>query len=348
VLRTLGLVVVASIATWGCSGGGGDQASGTGGSGGQGATGGSRSAGSITLTDFGPAFDAAYCAPLVTCGVYTTLAACEASTQFGETTEMLTAASDVETGIVSYDATAAAACIAALPADCIAIQQDVSAGSIVVPLSEVNLFTVTPACAKVLTGHATDVCYFQWECPSSTGCSVQPYCPAGTCCSGTCASLPLPAPSPLGGPCEPGNYKSCLVPGFCSNGTCIALPGEGESCGSPQPAGTTCGRLDDSCQPSTSGGTTGVCAKRAPVGAQCGTAASAGQSTVCVAAAGCHQDGLTTNYTCVAAPTLGDACSGPTDTEYCTSPLVCTANDMCGAAPPGVDCSGATQSSAHR
>jgi hypothetical protein len=305
--------------------------------------GGSGSAESITFTNFGPAFDAAYCAPLVACSVYTTLAACEASTQFGETTEMVTAASDVENGIITYDATAAAACIAALPTECNAIQEDYDSSHFV-PMSELNLFTVTPACAGVFTGHSTNICSFQWECPPGTGCSAQDYCAAGTCCSGTCMALTppsAPTAAPLGGSCPAGNPKDCLLPGFCGDGnTCITLPGEGESC-STASTDTLCGRLDDVCQPSISGGTTGVCVKRAPIGAQCATAqTSAGD---CVLAAGCSQvpsNNFTTLYMCVANPTLGDGCSGPTDITTCTPPLVCTANDVCGAAPAGVDCSG--------
>ena len=131
-------------------------------------------------------------APLVTCGVYTTLAACEASTHFGENTEMVTAASDIQNGIITYDATTAAACIAALPTECNAIQEDFLDSSHFIPMSEMNLYTVTPACAGVFTGHSTDICHFQWECPPGTGCSDQDYCAAGTCCSGTCTALTPP------------------------------------------------------------------------------------------------------------------------------------------------------------
>jgi hypothetical protein len=321
------LVVASAVAACGCGSGNSAPASGTGGQGG--------SAGSIALADFGAAFDAAYCAPLVPCGVYTSLAACEAAIHFGGTTQIVTASTDVQAGTITYDAAAAGACIAALPTDCTAIEPFVDT---TMPLSPLNLLAVTPACAGVFTGRlaAGAACQLSWECPPSAGsCSNAGASCAGTaCCVGICMDGAIPPPYPLGTNCE---IAYCLLPGFCgSSMTCAVLPGEGESC-----SGDLCGRLDDYCQRPASGGTTGICTKRIPIGQTC-PMPSIGQNDPCVLDGGCEPDPANlSTYVCTGQTTLGSPCSGGANDPLC-SPWACTADNVCGTPPPGPDCSGVT------
>lgn len=93
---------------------------GSGGMGGSsaGGSGGSEGAPLSSAAGFGPAFEHAMCEMLVPCGAYPDVATCEADTVFADGALLQTMVTDVQRGIVRYDASAAAACIAALPTGC--------------------------------------------------------------------------------------------------------------------------------------------------------------------------------------------------------------------------------------
>lgn len=327
--------VLALAVAVGCSGGsgGGSAPGGTGGNG-KGGTGGA--SGNVALADFGRAFEAAYCAPLVACGVYPDLTNCEAATLFAESNFVLTAVGAVGRGTSRYDAAAAAACIAALPSTCIVTQDSLQPTLLIdAPL---DLLRITTACANVFTGTLGQgaTCQSSLECGATApGCSPidQTTCSLTTCCPGTCQPLDFdPAflmPHPLGEDCT--NNNLCQLPAVCT-GTCTMPPADGEGC-NPS-AVFPCQRLDEFCDvPTSPPGATGTCTARLAVGADCG-------STEYVLARGCPLDGRcdangTGSSTCSVWQTLGGSCRSASD---CLAGLTCSAAGACAPVPTGMDC----------
>jgi hypothetical protein len=332
---SLGLALAVAI---GCSGGagGGSSTGGMGGTGGTGKGSAGGSSGSIAPADFGQAFEAAYCAPLVSCGVYPDLANCEAATLFAESNFVLTAIGDVGRGISRYDAAAAAACIAALPTTCIATQD--SFQPTLLSEAPLNVFLVTAACANIFTGTLAQgaTCQGSFECGASApDCSPidQTTCSLTTCCPGTCQPYVNidPAelmPHALGDECTDNNL--CQLPAVCT-GTCTVPPAHGAPCASS--GSYPCQRLDDFCEVSATDATTPTCTSRLAVGADC-------SSTEFVLAAGCPLDGrcvgdASGSSSCTVWQTLGGSCRFATD---CVAGLTCSAAGVCAPVPTGMDC----------
>ena len=325
------MVLVVAV---GCGGGSGGGSS-TGGTGGSGKGGAGGSSGSIALADFGQAFEAAYCAPLVGCGVYPDLANCEAATLFAESDAILTAVGAVGRGTSRYDAAAAAACIAALPSTCTVTEDSLQPTLLIDALFD--LLHVTAACENVFSGVLAQgaACQSSYECGASApACSPtdQTTCSVTTCCPGTCQPFnfdpSLLVPHALGEDCTDNNL--CQLPGVCT-GACTVPPGDGAAC---NPSATyPCQRLDQFCDVPATNGTTGTCTDRLTVGADC-------SSTEFVLARGCPLDSScagdsTGHSTCSLWQTLGGSCKSASD---CMAGLTCSAVGACAPVPAGVDC----------
>ena len=333
------------------SGGTTSDGSGVGGSHGSGGTGGSSSIGSggsggsggaplSSAAGFGPAFEHAMCTMLVPCGVYPDVATCEADTVFAEGALLQTMVTDVQRGIVRYDSSAAAACIAALPTDCETSQRFPGVGpDYTGTYGAFNLFEVIPACVGVFTGSAGQgqPCSFWLDCtPAAPVCGrFAPCYENDSCCPATCQN---PADGGVnyyvthaeGEACRDDGL--CLLPSVCdpTSGVCVVPPAEGAGCD----LATTypCGRMDDYCS-SSSVSARGTCVRRLSAGASCDLPSIADP---CVWNAPCLTDSRTGQSTCTPlAAGLGSPCA---TNILCPSLLVCGATGTCGVAKPGPNC----------
>jgi hypothetical protein len=331
----------------------------TGGSGGSpvsGATGGSRGVGSggslgaggsgvaplSSPAGFGPAFEHAMCALVTPCGAYLDVATCEADTVFAESSFLQTVVTDVQRGIVRYDAIAAAACIAALPRDCQTSQKFPGLGATYTgAYGAYNLFEVIPACAGVFTGEAGpgQPCSLWLDCtPAAPVCGRFPPCDqVSSCCPATCQTpgdggVDYYVVHAAGESCRDDGL--CLLPSVCdaNSGTCVVPPAEGASCDAT--AAFPCGRMDDYCS-SVGVSTHGTCVRRLSVGASCVIPPVA---DACIWSAPCYTDSRTGQSTCYAFAGLGSPCAANT---RCPGHLFCGANGTCGVAAPGPNCAAA-------
>ena len=194
--------------------------------------------------------------PDVACQVYTSMAACEAAMWFAESPQVLSQVAGVHSGKVRFDATAAAACLAALPNDCFVPQDKV--GTLFLAL---DVFNSIESCFQAFTGLLPpgSPCGIPFECAYPAYCGLA--FSLMSCAPGTCAYVDggvLTFPT-LGQACS----SSCAPPAICRSGTCVMLAGEGEPC---SPGG--CGRLDDFCPSNQTG--SAVCQRRLADGGACG------------------------------------------------------------------------------
>jgi hypothetical protein len=178
-------------------------------------------------------------------------------------------------GVISYDASAAAACLA---------EVDKGLGGACV--------TNPPCLSSVIKGHAAvgDACTNWMECPPGGGCGNNDgmSCPQHVCTAGGAV---------MGAACDSANGPSCVFGLECqttasgTTGTC-GFPAGGAAC----PNGPTdCQVFAEFC------GTDGTCHARVPVGASC-----AADAQSCAILATCDP----TSHLCVAAGLKGQSCGG--------------------------------------
>jgi len=316
----------------GSHGSGGATGSSTGGSTGSGGPGGAPLS---SAAGFGPAFEHALCEMLVPCGAYPDVATCEADTVFAEGALLQTMVADVQRGIVRYDSSAAAACIAALPTGCETTEKFSGVGPLYTgTYGAFNLFEVIPACGGVFTGLAGpgQPCSFWLDCtPAAPVCGrFVPCSENDSCCPATCQSpadggVDYYLPHAVGESCRDDGL--CLLPSLCdsTSGACVVAPAEGASC-DPR-SGYPCGRMDDYCN-SSDGSAPGTCVRRLSAGASCSLPSGA---EPCLWDAPCTGD----PPICRPIGGLGSPCS---QQVLCPGLLVCGATGTCGPAASGPNC----------
>ena len=270
---------------------------------------------------FGQDFEAAFCAGQVACNVYADAADCRAGTLFDQSSWILTAAAALHRGTVTFDPTAAAACIAALPTNCLVTMYTGSAlgGT----NASFNFFDIIPACQGVITGlqGMGDPCAGDLECapgtPSCGGALVSCFQASG-CCSGTCQAVAgwtaRHTPHAIGENCSDNNL--CQLGSVCggTGPTCVVLPGPGGTCGPDSFYG--CGDLREYCTADAIG-TTGTCVRRLPPGASCASASVGGDPCQLDSPCSGSPNPSCTSFT----DTLGTPCNG-----LCAYGLECPTN----------------------
>jgi len=306
----------------------------------------------LAFEDLAPEVIAASCRVSVQCGQATDEAACAASTQTAPSM-FETFKHDIDAGIVKYDGRAARACVDTYATIASCTYTEILRAEAV----------LDPTCGKVLTGTLAPgtLCYFSEECANGGTCD-RPSCTGGeACCAGTC--VPAPIMVQAGGDCGTANTEcvtgthcapnlqtasalicepnlaagaactttadACAVPYSCvaadptvSAGMCTAPAATGEACGTTSEFSSLCNDLRDACDAST-----GVCARRTPVGGAC----SALVAGACVGTAVC--DGTT----CVARGGPGAACD-PTLSTPCLAQLQCDPSMHCTLPTKGASC----------
>ena len=322
----------------GSHGGPGSGGSGNGGSRGSGGSGGAPPL--TSAAGFGPAFEQAMCATLAMCGGYPDVATCKADTVFAEGSLIETTVTHVQQGLVRYDPTAAAACIAALPTDCETTALFSGEGATYAGTGAAyNLLEITPACFGVFTGLAGpgQPCSFWLDCSAAApACGTFLRCQLNdACCPSTCQEVPDGgvnyAPHAVGEGC--GDDGLCLLPSLCdpTSHICIVPPPEGASC--DPTARFPCGRMDDYCAVTTPSGP-GTCTRRLSIGSSC----TETFADPCVLNGPCTVGTKSGQLTCQARQGLGSPC-GPS-VPYCPSYLVCSHGDAgtCAAPSPSPNC----------
>lgn len=240
----------------------------------------------------------------------------------------------IDGGTLTYDASAAGACLAVF--DTVGCDASALAGA--------------PAeCRRTFQGHVADggACTLSEECSDTSTCTG-----SGTSC-GTCVHEPQ-----VGEACT-SSGASCAEGAFCASGTCTAQVGVGGAC---DPSNGDACRNGLACTPNASDPTHGTCTERPTVGAgeSCNSATCAsglvcaftGTSFTCraprtdgtcetVLSGSDCPSGTTCNAmsgmqgSCVAFPTLGSPC-----TNACAAPARCV-NSVCHPATRiGGSCSG--------
>jgi|SRR5579871_434777 len=306
---------------------------------GSGTGGGIGTDGGEPLSAFVDDFIAAYCAPLVTCGVFVDVPSCRAGTDFERSLAILTTIGDVGRGSVLYDPVAGAACIAGLPQDC-----SITANARGSAEAALQILTSDPTCTGVFKGTEAPgaACNVgSLECNGPLFCSGAAGSGVCTnrngCCLGVCPSTGSLPPAPqLGESCP---YYNCQAPGVCEGGVCSIPPAEGAACVTYFEV--PCASLTDYCSVAD-GGTSGVCVPRVAAGAPCAPSVGAGGGSTaagpCVLDAQCLDDGTGTGTNrCVIYAGLGAPCAAST---ACNPPLGCTNGACTNPDWPSVDCGG--------
>jgi hypothetical protein len=269
----------------------------------------------------------ARCALEVRCGLFATVADCEAVAHI---TDDSSTAHAIEAGTESYDPAQAQRCFDAIAAaSCDATAMDER--------------TIPAACSGIFTGHGGmgDACAFDAECASAN--CVVPDCSAA-CCTGTCGAAV--SPGAIGAHCT---KTGCVDGAFCDDSrTCEPLAAAGEHCldGTGCDFGLGC--------VGTTATSLGTCAVLPAIGEPCPDGQCADIGATCNAAMMCVALGLppaactadvdcSYNYRCddtghcAALPVLGEACTNRcSDGSWCDMPPgattgTCTAPQLNGS-----------------
>lgn len=303
------------------------------------------SGGPIPFSQFEPTALAAVCRFSVLCRIYPDQATCMASEQT-EPHFYDTLGQDVASGEVSYDGTAARACVDAingLSACTRTAYAGVASG---------------PACNTIFTGTVAvgGACFFSEECVGGGTCLRTASCTSDQCCAGTCQAPEVTVP--LGGSCSPGATVcatgavcitdatsgsatcgkpvaaggACTSTSVCAAGlycdvaatmTCKAPVATGGAC-NPSLDSQDCDNEFDRCDSNTS-----ICTSPLSVGSACSPSTTA----TCVDYAICD----VTSGTCVARPVVGAACSA--STPSCLGGSCDPTTSTCALAPTAGACS---------
>lgn len=298
-------------------------------------TDGSVTVGTGPLADFQESYIAAFCQYVTRCAMSPSMEACRKSYFDSRIIDLGELESEIDQGLVTYDASAAAACFSVIA----------NASCAVGSLSSTS--SAAPSCSGLIKGLVAPggACVSDEQC--TTGLCKQPSC-GGTCCLGVCAVKAATGASctqssecaddavcsydgSLAGMCKPraAQGQACKYSNDCQSGlacdstgskTCVPLIADGHAC---TPGGASCEALSSYCDPASK-----TCQPRAKVGAACVSDTSVPPGSGCVIYAQCKSG------VCVAIPTVGEACqiSDGGFTEIACLVGSCT-NGMCQVEP---------------
>ena len=302
----------------------------------------------IAFADFEAEFRAALCHYAVLCEEVPDQATCIASTNFniGRSTSFFpTMQADLASGLVTYDAQAARACVDGFNNIRSCTQLEVA------PLSE--RFEAT--CGAVFSGTLPpgSGCFFDEECSGRDDCG-DVVCATPECCQGTC--FPTPPPYPAGADCTQMPQGWSCAPGT----TCDTDPTLGRICTPYLAPGADCGGAADSCPPPyickmATSSDRWVCTPPVERGEICNDANDVFRCN------DIRDNCNVTGNTCTASIPVGGACdmsgcvgyahcvgsicvaqggpgAGCENDESCLEDLVCDATLHCTLPPPGPSC----------
>lgn len=290
---------------------------------------------SVPVDDFLPALRNAICERAVACSQQPDVPTCLATRIVSEGFGVPAWISSVKRGGARFDAAVAAACLDAIPRECLVVEPGWQ-------LTQwLGRYLQTPPCLAAFVGtvQPNERCESTIEC-ANKHCGGGSPCPGGgaigacrpspdfqapgAACDGldalcefdaTCGPDgiclgPLPAGSPCGEPAQPACVRGtmCMSADGTAPYTCVTMPATGEACD----ASGRCGRIDDYCEP-----TTNVCTRRPKPGESC-------TSNECVVYASCE------GFVCKARGTIGASCDN--SLHPCVPDLPCTGG-VCAAAP---------------
>lgn len=255
--------------------------------------------GSISVSDYGNSVINALCDHDVSCGLYSSHAACVAVYEQILNTDTLIA--DVNNGTAKYDGDKAKECLDAF-------------GSASCDHSAMSYRVGPAACNDIVTGTVADggVCKNSIECISDS-CNVPTNC-GMACCAGTCNPT-APPKAAIGAACPQGT--ACVDGAYCNAGTCAALIASGQPC-----------TADNQCAYGT------LCA--GATGSQTCTAAPKAGDACLPHGTGttCDTDGLICDATNHCAALVGSGKTCDPQVQNCVRDLQCDPTALtCGALP---------------
>ncbi len=172
--------------------------------------------GPIPLDDFRGELAQATCDQFVRCGFMPDAATCKATQ--GDSRLTLQLLTDAVIGRVSFDPTAARACVEAIRT--LACDTKLSTGA-----------ALRAACDGMFVGTVPEggPCLFTEECSGTGSCDVSMCMGGGACCLGVCTKLPSTVP--VGGDCT---TNPCVDDAYCDQAampfTCKARKSSGDAC----------------------------------------------------------------------------------------------------------------------
>jgi hypothetical protein len=289
----------------------------------------------VSIEDLDSKAAAANCAAKVRCGLTPDQASCEATVAISA--EDLTLVADVESGKVTYDASAAGRCLDDVSS--LSCEEFITGGS----------DSQYEDCSKIFTGTvaAGGSCYVDEDCVSDE-CDPNTCDPSAACCEGTCAAVTPTVAD--GAACTLESY--CVAGDECTNGTCQKAPtippiadgqpcdlgdvcANGDVCEADSTGAMTCqriGKAGDACsQPSFQqtcdyglycDSASSTCKPLVAVGGSCASGVCVAYATCDSTTSECVADALL-GQDCSSTPCLGDATCDPT-TRKCTLPTTTT------------------------